>query len=194
MAFIEDLGVRNLIVEAKRDDRLPGVAKVRQQSPGLSFRDVRAMQASVPGVDVAVAAQALHADPGDPQAAGRAAGRLRHRAELPVRSAACGSPPAASSPPTRRRTPRAVCVLGEAARVQLFGLDDPIGQFVKVNEQWFQIDRRRRSAGSRAKRRRGRTRPGSQQCDLRADGARRFCASRTTTAVPRRNRRRLLCG
>jgi putative ABC transport system permease protein len=31
-----------------------------------------------------------------------------------------------------------VCVLGEAARVRLFGLADPLGQFVKVNGQWYQ--------------------------------------------------------
>src|SRR5438128_12224400 len=47
MAFIEDLGVRNLIVEAKETTDRQVWAKVRQQSPGLSFRDVRAMQASV---------------------------------------------------------------------------------------------------------------------------------------------------
>jgi putative ABC transport system permease protein len=28
-------------------------------------------------------------------------------------------------------------VLGEAARLNLFGVDDPIGRYVKVNEQWF---------------------------------------------------------
>src|SRR5262249_57770574 len=47
MAFIEDLGVRNLIVEAKETTDRQVWAKVRQQSPGLSFRDVRAMHASV---------------------------------------------------------------------------------------------------------------------------------------------------
>jgi putative ABC transport system permease protein len=33
----------------------------------------------------------------------------------------------------------AVCVLGEAARIRLFGLADPIGRFVKANEQWFEV-------------------------------------------------------
>src|SRR5213075_2202586 len=47
MAFIEDLGVRNLIVEARETTDRHVWAKVRQQSPGLIFRDVRAMQASV---------------------------------------------------------------------------------------------------------------------------------------------------
>jgi putative ABC transport system permease protein len=32
-----------------------------------------------------------------------------------------------------------VCVLGDAARVRLFGLADPLSQFVKVNGQWYQV-------------------------------------------------------
>jgi putative ABC transport system permease protein len=32
-----------------------------------------------------------------------------------------------------------VAVLGEAAAASLYGADDPIGRFVKVNEQWFQV-------------------------------------------------------
>jgi putative ABC transport system permease protein len=32
-----------------------------------------------------------------------------------------------------------VAVLGEAAAASLFGADDPVGRYVKVNEQWFQV-------------------------------------------------------
>ena len=32
-----------------------------------------------------------------------------------------------------------VCVLGEAARSSLFGADEAIGEYVKVNEQWFRV-------------------------------------------------------
>jgi hypothetical protein len=32
-----------------------------------------------------------------------------------------------------------VCVLGEAARWRLFGDAEPLGQFIKVNEQWFEV-------------------------------------------------------
>jgi len=46
--------------------------------------------------------------------------------------------PAAFSRRTRRRTPRQSACWGEAARVRLFGLADPLGQFVKVNGQWYQ--------------------------------------------------------
>ena len=52
MAFIEDLGVRNLIVEARETTEFQAYQKVRQQSPGLTFKDIRAMQATVPGLDM----------------------------------------------------------------------------------------------------------------------------------------------
>src|SRR5437879_6988152 len=52
MAFIEDLGVRNLIVEAREATDWQQFQKIRQQSPGLTFHDVRAMQATLEGVDV----------------------------------------------------------------------------------------------------------------------------------------------
>src|SRR5438477_13134721 len=52
MAFIEDLGVRNLIVEARETTEFQAFQKVRQQSPGLTFKDMRAMQATVPGLEL----------------------------------------------------------------------------------------------------------------------------------------------
>src|SRR5213593_1694133 len=50
MAFIEDLGVHNLIVEARETIDRNAWAKIRQQSPGLTFKDIRAMQGTVPGL------------------------------------------------------------------------------------------------------------------------------------------------
>lgn len=32
-----------------------------------------------------------------------------------------------------------VCVLGAAAKWSLFGSSNPLGQYVKVNEQWFRV-------------------------------------------------------
>src|SRR5207247_8139258 len=40
MAFIEDLGVRNVIVEAKETTEWQAWQKVRQQSAGLTFKDI----------------------------------------------------------------------------------------------------------------------------------------------------------
>jgi putative ABC transport system permease protein len=40
---------------------------------------------------------------------------------------------------TENETAAPVAVLGEGAAASLFGVEDPIGKHVKVNEQWFQV-------------------------------------------------------
>src|SRR3954464_9350488 len=55
MAFIEQLGVRNLIVEAREAPDSQTLQKVRQLSPGLNFKDFRVIQANVEGIAAATA-------------------------------------------------------------------------------------------------------------------------------------------
>ena len=47
LAFIEQLGVRNLIVEAKDVTDLAELRRIRKTSPGLSFKDLRVIRANV---------------------------------------------------------------------------------------------------------------------------------------------------
>jgi putative ABC transport system permease protein len=138
MAFIEDLGVRNLIVEARETTEWQAFQKVRQQSPGLTFHDIRAMRATVPGLDILSPRKRFAPTQVVPKPQG----------ELPV---VYGVEPNYQSIAGLKITSgrffddseaahaAAVCVLGEAARVRLFGLTDAIGKFVKVNEQWFRV-------------------------------------------------------
>lgn len=51
MAFIEQLGVRNLIVEAKEANNYQELQKVRRTSPGLTFGDCRMLRTGVQGVE-----------------------------------------------------------------------------------------------------------------------------------------------
>jgi putative ABC transport system permease protein len=138
MAFIEDLGVRNLIVEARETTEWQANQKIRMQSPGLSFQDVRAIRASVPGVEVVTARKRFAPTRVVP----------KPDAETPV---VYGVDPSYQQISNLRVTSgrfysadesaraAAVCVLGEAARWRLFGDADPLGRFVKVNEQWFEV-------------------------------------------------------
>jgi putative ABC transport system permease protein len=138
MAFIEDLGVRNLIVESKETTDRQAWAKIRQQSPGLTFQDVRAMQATVAGVEAVTPRKRFTPNKLVPKPQGDtpvvygvqpnylAIGGLR------VISGRFFSDEEAS-----RAAP--LCVLGEAARTVLFGVEDPLGKFVKVNDQWFRV-------------------------------------------------------
>ena len=137
MAFIEDLGVRNLIVEARETTEFQAYQKVRQQSPGLSFKDIRAMAATVPGLDIVsprkrfTPSQVLPKPQGELPAVYGVDSNFRQIGGLKIVSGRFFTPEeAAHAAP--------VCVLGEAARVRLFGLADPLGQFVKVNGQWYQ--------------------------------------------------------
>src|SRR5436305_2186895 len=55
MAFIEQLGVRNLIVEARESPDDQTLQKIRKLSAGLSFKDFRVIQANVEGIGAASA-------------------------------------------------------------------------------------------------------------------------------------------
>src|SRR5690242_6688472 len=50
MAFIEQLGVRNLMIEAKEANNWQDLQKVRRVSPGLTFQDYRVIGADVSGI------------------------------------------------------------------------------------------------------------------------------------------------
>jgi putative ABC transport system permease protein len=138
MAFIEDLGVRNLIVEARETTEWQANQKIRMQSPGLTFQDVRAIQASVPGAEVVTPRKRFTPTRVVPKPS----------SETPV---VYGVDPSYQQISNLRVTSgrfyttdeaaraAAVCVLGDAARWGLFGDADPLGRFVKVNEQWFEV-------------------------------------------------------
>jgi putative ABC transport system permease protein len=138
MAFIEELGVRNIIVEARETLEMQANQKVRQQSPGLSYKDLRAIEASIPGLEMLTPRKRFTPARVVP----------RPDADLPV---VYGVEPNYQAIAGLRLTQgrfytedeaaraAAVCVLGEAARWRLFGDTDPLGQFVKVNEQWFEV-------------------------------------------------------
>ncbi len=139
MAFIEQLGVRNLIVEAREAADEQSLQKVRKLSPGLTFKDLRVIQANLDNISAVSARKRFTPTKLLPRPIGgdmptvygvspayTIIGNLRV-ASGRFFTAAEGS---AAAP---------VAVLGEAAAATLFGADDPVGQYVKVNEQWFQV-------------------------------------------------------
>jgi len=138
MAFIEQLGVRNLIVEAKEVTSWDDLDKVRKNSPGLTLKDYRVIQASVSNVMESTPRKKFIPTKLIPKTQG----------DMPV---VYGVNPSYLKIANLRivlgrffdtdETDCAVpvAVLGEAARTALFGQDDPIGRFVKVNDTWLHI-------------------------------------------------------
>src|SRR3979411_2338915 len=51
MAFIEQLGVRNLIIEAKEAVNWEALQAVRRTSPGLTINDYETLRKGIPGIE-----------------------------------------------------------------------------------------------------------------------------------------------
>jgi putative ABC transport system permease protein len=138
MAFIEQLGVRNLIVEAKEASDWQAKQKIRQLSPGLTFQDVRAILADTSGVEQSSARKRFTPSKMIPKA-------------LHDMPAVYGVSPVYQqivklhivegrffdADEDARAAP--VCVLGDGASANLFGQQEAVGKYVKVNEQWFHV-------------------------------------------------------
>jgi putative ABC transport system permease protein len=138
IAFIEQLGVRNIIVEAREAGDYTALTKVRQQSPGLTFRDRRMIEvglADLAAVSARKRFQNVKVLPkpfGDGPTLFGVSPAYQRIAGLRVTSGRFFTD-------DEDRQAAAVAVLGRAAAVGLFGADDPIGQFVKINEQWYRV-------------------------------------------------------
>ena len=138
MAFIADLGVQNLIVEARESTDYQAFQKIRQQSPGLTQQDVRAIQAAFPTIESVSSRKrfapnrVIPKPDGDTPTVYGVEPAYQQISGLRVVSGRFFSDEEAA-------TAAPVAVLGEAARARLFGPADPLGQFIKVNEQWFAV-------------------------------------------------------
>ena len=138
IAFIEQLGVNNVIVEAREASDEQALQKVRKLSAGLSFTDYRSIQANVPGLERSTARKRIVPTKLLPKPQG----------EVPTIFGVSPSYPAIGAlAVTRGRffneeedtAAAPVAVLGQAATAALFGGADPLGQFVKINAQWFRV-------------------------------------------------------
>ena len=138
IAFIEQLGVRNVIVEAREAADQQTYTRVRQLSAGLTFSDYRAMRATLKGVGLATArkrvvpSQVLPKPQAEPPAVFGVEPAYQHIANLKTTAGRFFDE-------QEDLTASAVAVLGQAAAASLFGADNPIDQHVKLNDQWFKV-------------------------------------------------------
>lgn len=138
MALIEQMGVRNVIVEAHEVNAWEDWQKVRQLSLGLTLRDFRVVQANVSGI--------VQGTPRKRFTPGRMFPKPQQ--DMPV---VYGVDPNYQQIASLRMVQGRffdadendhavpVAVLGQGARASLFGQADCIGQYVKVNEQWLHV-------------------------------------------------------
>ncbi len=138
LAFIEQLGVRNLIVESKEVNDSQEFQQIRKLSPGLSRQDLRVIRTNVEGLAASTARRRV-----------TPSGMLpKPRQDTPV---IYGVSPEYQGiaglrlvagrffDETENESAAPVCVLGEGAKANLFPQRDAVGQYVKCNEQWFRV-------------------------------------------------------
>jgi len=138
MAFIEQLGVRNLIIEAHESNSWQDLQEVRKTSPGLTLQDFRVIGATANDVVDAtprkrfIPTKVLPKPQGDlPVVYGIAANYQKIAGLRIVSGRFFDNHEAGWAEP--------VAVLGQAARAALFAQDEAVGKYIKVNEQWLRV-------------------------------------------------------
>jgi putative ABC transport system permease protein len=138
LSYIDLLGVNNIIIEAKEAVDRNELQARRQISPGLTFRDARAIRENVQGIEEMTPRKRFKPLKVLPKTAqepplliGVEANYLKINSLRLVEGRFFDSDEDARSAP--------VCVLGESAKVQLLGYDNAVGKFVKINDTWLQV-------------------------------------------------------
>jgi putative ABC transport system permease protein len=137
LSVIQKMGLRNIMVRAKEFEKEELMA-LRQDSPGLCMRDLQSLKGALPEKSIIVAKKELKTYQ-IASAFGKAASRV-----IGVFAAYPGIVnlnlvEGAFFLPVDEIGTHQVCVLGTTARRNLFGLNEAIGQQVKINREWFSV-------------------------------------------------------
>jgi len=138
MSFIDQLGVNNIIVEAHEALDRNELQTVRSISPGLTFRDFRAISENVSGLVAITPRKRFKPQkllPKTNQDTPQLIGVLPNFVEINSLKLVAGR----FFNDDENRSSAPVCVLGETAKVNLLGYDNAVGKFVKVNDSWLQV-------------------------------------------------------
>ena len=136
--FIEELGVRNLLVESRPAASDQELSQRRRSSPGLTERDVRILEGNVDSLETLSPRKGLHP----------AAVLPKPSKEMPELYGVRPSYALIHSwrlaegrlfTPQDNEASAAVCVLGEGAKVSLFGYGSALDKYVKVNDTWLRV-------------------------------------------------------
>jgi len=138
MAFIEQLGIRNLIVLAKEAQNGQAYQKVRRISQGLTLTDYRVIRDNLSNIEAGTPrkrfepSKLLPKPQQDPPVLYGVEPSYLLIAGLRVMEGRFYDA-------TEEQSAAPVCVLGAAAKDSLFGTSEAVGQYVKLNEQWFHV-------------------------------------------------------
>ena len=138
LRFIEQLGVRNILVESLPASSSQEMQQRRQSSPGLTQRDARILRTNIDAIEAMSVRKTMRPvtllpkpsqDPPEIYGVEAAYGQIHS-----LRLAEGGFFDRVAD-----QTSAAVAVLGETAKVSLLGYGPALGKFVKVDGTWLEV-------------------------------------------------------
>ena len=138
LRFIEQLGVRNIMVDSLPVSSSQEMQLRRQSSPGLTHRDARILRTNIDAIEAMSVRKTMRPatmlpkpSPDLPEVYGVEAsyGRI-HSLRLAE---------GAFFDDWANQTSAAVAVLGETAKVSLLGYERALGKFIKVDGTWLEV-------------------------------------------------------
>ncbi|MEN6534928.1 MAG: ABC transporter permease [Bryobacteraceae bacterium] len=138
ISFIDLLGVSNIIIEAKEAVDRNELQTRRATSPGMTFRDFRAITQNVQGIEAATPRKRFKPSKVLPKTASEPPvliGVLPNF--LQINSLKVIEGRFFNAEDDLRSAP--ICVLGESAKVNMLGYDKAVGKYVKINDTWLQV-------------------------------------------------------
>jgi putative ABC transport system permease protein len=138
MSYIDLLGVNNIIIEAKEAVDRNELQARRLISPGLTFRDYRAITENVQGIEAATPRKRFKPMKVLPKVASEPPVLIGVAPEyLAINSLKVIEGRWFTEADNDASAP--VAVLGEAAKVALLGYEPAVGRSVKINDVWLQV-------------------------------------------------------
>jgi putative ABC transport system permease protein len=138
LRFIEQLGVRNVLVASIPATNDQELQQRRRASQGLNERDVRILEANIDSLETISPRKGLRPARILPKAAKQTPDLYGVR---PSFSAIHNLQPAEGRFLTQEDDLRSapVCVLGQTAKVELLGYGAAVGKFIKANDTWLEV-------------------------------------------------------
>ena len=138
MSYIDLLGVNNIIIEAKEAVDRNELQTRRVISPGMTFRDFRAISENVQGLEALTPRKRFKPQKLLPKTAGDPPLIIGVQSNyLTINSLKIIEGRWFTDDDDERSAP--ICVLGESAKISLLGYEPAVGKHVKVNDQWLQV-------------------------------------------------------
>jgi putative ABC transport system permease protein len=138
LRFIEQLGVRNVLVDSRPVSSEEELQQRRRSSPGLTERDFRILRSNIDGLEEISPRRALRParvlpKPArdTPQVIGVEPGyALIHNLRVVEGSFFKAG---------HENTSAAVCVLSQGAKTSLLGYRPAVGKYIKLNDNWLEV-------------------------------------------------------